>query len=247
MNNIVVVIGIPRKKVTPHADRRLVAGKHIREWKPMRAKLIAAFVAATLVAVALPSLADPGDDLASADRALIHSYDPASMQLLWASVLDRAAEDACTVEPDTDYVYDIDDEGNVEVTGAEGDCAFTATDVTGPNGQVNHGTVVSAFVKALKASGYEGNRGCMIKIIAGSEYGKGDQQIKTSDVETAEVDETAETSTQFTVTETTCGKKDKVDKTNQSEKVKSDHPNQGKGQGKSHGRPDHAGKGKPGN
>ncbi|NIA26239.1 MAG: hypothetical protein GWP04_11810 [Gammaproteobacteria bacterium] len=53
-------------------------------------------------------------------------------------------------------------------------------DVSGPNGQVNHGQFVSAFVHWLKSedgmdalSGYEGKKGHLIKQVAKSDLGKG--------------------------------------------------------------------------
>lgn len=235
--------GIPRKKVTLAADKRPDKGKHNREWKPMRAKVTMLLSAAALLALAVPGLAEsaPAETLDPADRALIHSYDPAAMQLLWATVLDTEAEDACTVTPGEDYEYRIDEEGNVEVDGTEGDCSFNATEVTGPNGQVNHGSVVSSFVKALKESGYEGNRGCLIRIIAGSDYGKGDQQVKANteedgaDEDGAEVEDPGaiESSAQFEITETTC-KKGKPD-----DAGKPDRPEKAKGKPEWAGQPDH--------
>jgi hypothetical protein len=58
-----------------------------------------------------------------------------------------------------------------------------AVDVTGPNGQVNHGSVVSAFVHSLKALradslrsdsefAYNGPKGQLVRDIAGSDLGK---------------------------------------------------------------------------
>lgn len=178
----------------------------------------------------------------SADRALIHAYDPEAMQLLWQIAME---DDECEVEEETTYTYDIDESGNVIVS-TEGDgeeegepladCEFNATDVTGPNGQVNHGTVVSSFVKALKEEGYTGI-GCYVKLIAQSDYGKGEQQVKVSDVEDEEVTTTSEpeeeepAEVQFTVSETTCGKPDHAG------------PPEDKGKSEGKGKPPWAGKG----
>lgn len=60
-------------------------------------------------------------------------------------------------------------------------------DVTGPNGQVNHGTVMSAFVHSLKELEFEGPRGLVVREMAHSDLGKGDQQVRTGDV--ADVDD----------------------------------------------------------
>lgn len=157
----------------------------------------------------------------SADRALIHSYDAESMQLFWATVMDASADstDACNdVDSTATYDYTIDPTGAVTVAGLEG-CTFNVTDVTGPNGQVNHGTVVSNFVQALKDSGYTGSRGCMIRIIAHSDYGKGDQQVKVSETTTTTappVPTTVTGTASFTATETTCGKPDNHGKSDES-------------------------------
>lgn len=212
--------------------------------------------------IALPAMAEEAET-DSADRALIHSYDPGAMQLLWAtSSVDEDADDYCNVDDDDSYTYEVDGE---EVTVTLDDdaldeeeelaeaCDFTATDVTGPQGQVNHGTVVSAFVHALKANGYTGI-GCYVKLIAQTDYGKGDQQIRVGDDAPETTDEEAELA--FTVDMTRCGKPDKAgppddkgkpdeagppegkgkpDWAGPKDKNSGDHP--GKGNGKGKGRP----------
>lgn len=210
--------------------------------------------------IALPAMAEEAEaaDTDSADRALIHSYDPGAMQLLWAtSGVDQDAEDYCNVEDGDKYTYEPEeDEVTVELTEGEDlaeACDFTATDVTGPQGQVNHGTVVSAFVHALKANGYTG-LGCYVKLIAQSDYGKGDQQIRVGEDAPEATGDEAEL--EFTVDMTRCGKPDKAgppdDKGKPDEagppegkgkpswagpkdKNSGDHP--GKGNGKGKGRP----------
>jgi len=58
-------------------------------------------------------------------------------------------------------------------------CEMQAAEVTGPNGQVNHGMVMKAF-KDL----YDGpRRGCVNRHLAQSDLGKDDQQILGSDLE----------------------------------------------------------------
>ena len=54
-------------------------------------------------------------------------------------------------------------------------------DVAGPNGQVNHGSVMSAFVHSLKELEFDGPRGLAVRELAHSDLGKGDQQVKTGD------------------------------------------------------------------
>jgi hypothetical protein len=117
----------------------------------------------------------------------------------------------------------------------DGECSLTATNVEGPNGQVNHGSVVSSLVHALKALGIRG-AGCYVRLIAQSDYGKGDQQVQVPDVEeTEEGGEVVEAepvsgTADLTTHETTCGKPD--------------HAGQG-GPPEGKGKPDHAGQGGP--
>lgn len=59
------------------------------------------------------------------------------------------------------------------------DCQLTAGDVAGPQGQVNHGM----FLKTFNAM-FDGQaRGCMVRHIAQSDLGKGDQQVNVPDVD----------------------------------------------------------------
>lgn len=212
----------------------------------MRARwtVIGACVASALLA-ALPAAAEETTtELDSADRALIHSYDPESMQLLW-STFDGNADVAaaeCDLTDGTEYDYTIDAEGNVTVTGDEGEstCEFNATDVTGPEGQVNHGTVVSAFVKALQEADLEHGIGCYVRIIAQSDYGKGDQQVNVEDVDPdAGTTETVEGTSEFTISETTCGKPDHAGPPEDAGKP------EGAGAPEGTGKPSWAGEGKP--
>lgn len=64
-------------------------------------------------------------------------------------------------------------------SGSEGDCGLTGVVVAGPNGQINHGQVMKAFRSLIDMKGH----GCINRIIAQSDLGKGDQQLKTSDVD----------------------------------------------------------------
>ena len=225
----------------------------------MRARwTVSASLLALAALVALPAMAEEvaETETDSADRVLIHSYDPAAMQLLWAtSGVDKDAEDYCNVEDDDEYTYEVEGE---EVTVTLGDdelqddeelaeaCDFTATDVTGPEGQVNHGTVVSAFVHALKANGYTGI-GCYVKLIAQSDYGKGDQQIKVGEDAPEATEGDAEPLT-FTVDTTRCGKPDEAGPPEGKGKPETAGPPEGKGKpewaGPKDKGSDHPGKGK---
>ncbi|HEU4749979.1 MAG TPA: hypothetical protein VFT54_02865 [Acidimicrobiia bacterium] len=138
-------------------------------------------------------------------------------------------------------------EGGDPTDDTEGECSLTATNVEGPNGQVNHGSVISSFVHdlkaALKALGIRG-AGCYVRLIAQSEYGKGDQQVQVPDVEEPEEGEVIEAepvegTVDLTTHETTCGKPDHAGQGGPPEgKGKPDHAGQG-------GPPEHAGQGGP--
>ncbi len=127
------------------------------------------------------------------------------------------------------------------VTGAE-DCAFNLTDVTGPNGQVNHGTVVSNFVQALKDSelhrvpGLHDQDHRPDRLWQGRRPGEGvgDHRDHRDD-RSHRGDGIPPT---FTVTDTTCGKPDNPGKSNE------EHGKSGESHGKSqesHGRPESPG------
>ncbi len=246
-------------------------------------KTIAVLAALGAMTWALPALAVPPP----ADAALTHGYDSDNSMLVFGVPL--GDDEDCAISGE--FTYELDEEGNVvdyrvpddegteesatdlesiSVDSAgddvgsveEGDpaCVLTAVDVTGPNGQVNHGQVVSSFVHALKELGLRGH-GCAVRAIAQSGYGKGDQQIRTSDVEDGEAGSTAEDSEVATVSGTvdleaavaSClsnsddsddndrGKPDKVEKPEKAEK--SEKANKPENTGK----PEHAGNGNNGN
>lgn len=99
-------------------------------------------------------------------------------------------------------------------------------------GVVNHGQVVSSFVQDLKEAGVEGGIGCLVRQIAGSEFGKGDEEttstvptVTTTEL-TGDVDLTSET--------VTCGKPDHAGGPNSNEDGEGGPPEHA-------GRPDHAG------
>jgi hypothetical protein len=87
-------------------------------------------------------------------------------------------DDGTTVEffPPTE---EGEDPGTPVAYGDEGaeDCLLTGASIAGKKGQINHGKVVSAMAKLI-----DGPKGCLMRHIAGSELGKGDQQVKPSDI-----------------------------------------------------------------
>ena len=61
----------------------------------------------------------------------------------------------------------------VAYSGADGECGLSGGEVSGPAGQVNHGMFLKLF-----NSLYEGfGRGCVVRHLAQSELGKGEQQV----------------------------------------------------------------------
>ena len=122
--------------------------------------------------------------------SLSYNYDPDAFVLLFGFADDSAEEGDeldcsldddvnVTVDEDGNFVYE-DDEGTEleDFQLAEG---CMAVSVVGPNGQVNHGTVVSNTVHALKDAhnkDIHGPFGHFVRDIARSELGKGDQQEK---------------------------------------------------------------------
>lgn len=224
----------------------------------MRARGTIAFaVAAVGLLFALPTAAQETDELDPADRALVHAYSAEAMQLLWATVMGEAetAETECGVAEGDTVTYEVDEEGNVTITPeTDGEiepsenCEFHETDVQGPEGQVNHGTVISNFVNALEEEGLEGGRGCYVRAIAQSDYGKGDEQVQVPDVEPANDENGDETvsieDVEFTITETTCnGSNDESEASSQAS-ANGKGQVQGNSQGGS-GKPDWAGNGPP--
>ncbi|HLU53039.1 MAG TPA: hypothetical protein VK011_05575 [Acidimicrobiia bacterium] len=204
--------------------------------------------AMAVVAIALPAAGEV--DLDPADRALIHSYSPEAMQLLWGTRDDSSTAQPCEIEEESVYTYTEEADG-VVIRSADGEivtdgCPLTATDVRGPNGQVNHGTVVSSFVHALKEAGYEGGIGCHVRAIARSDYGKGDQQVRTADAGSASP-EVGEPEIEFEITETDCARPEtEADTSSRSEGSAEEGaaeaaPAKGRANGKGEGKPDWAG------
>jgi len=197
------------------------------------------------VAIALPAAGqeDLPEDLHPADRVLIHSYSSEAMQLLWATT-DETTTEPCEIEEGTVYTFTEEEDG-VVVQAADGEvltdgCAVTATDVQGPNGQVNHGTVVSSFVKALREAAYEGGVGCYVQTIARTDYGKGDQQVRVPDANTAS-EEVNDPEVEFTITEVDCGGTEPETEATSESPADSGEPAAPRAAGKGKGKPDWAG------
>ncbi len=187
----------------------------------MMKKILSAAVVASVVMVgALPAFATSPD---SEDP--ITYYDTEEHLLLFE------VDGICTLTEGMDVKLGFDESGEpmfevtpvdslfepvelvepVEPSPTEGCMAIS---VEGPNGQVNHGTVVSSIVKALKEMDLDGPLGQALKAYAKSGLGKGEMQVKAS--EDDEGASTAEDSA--TLTGDASDHPGKPDKGNQSNK-----------------------------
>lgn len=72
-----------------------------------------------------------------------------------------------------------EDDSEESATEAGETCQFSGSVISGPNGQINHGQFMKLFKQIV---GKETSR-CFNRIIAQSDLGKGDQQVRTSDIE----------------------------------------------------------------
>jgi len=162
---------------------------------------------------------EPTDSEVLADTLFSFGYDLINGLLLWNI---SSVDEPCTLptgdgsepDPETDPA-------------ADPECELTGGEVAGPNGQVNHGMFMKLF-----NSLYDGKRGCVIRYLAQSDLGKGDQQIKVGDEIDVETEETEDTAPiDFTTVEADC------------EKGGGDTGLEGSnGNGNGKGKPDNAGK-----
>lgn len=124
-----------------------------------------------------------------ADTLFSFGYDLINGFLLWnISSIDEpcALPEAEESDPEADPDAEL-----------EPDCELTGGEVAGPNGQVNHGMFMKLFNSLYEGAG----RGCVVRHLAQSDLGKGDQQVKSGE-EAASVEDAA--SIDFTTVETSC-------------------------------------------
>ncbi len=167
----------------------------------MRNRTALLLMVLTVFSLSAAALAAP-----AADTLLTHGYDSDQMALVFrVSPLDDKSENDCA----RDGRFG-DNQGR---QAASPSCSFVTLSVVGPNGQVNHGQIVRAFSHAIRSLdlGFNG-KGCLMRILAGSDYGKGDQQVKAGD---AVEGDTFAGVVDLTSVETSCNKgKDKSDRAN---------------------------------
>jgi len=119
--------------------------------------------------------------------------------------------------------------------GADGECGVSGGNVPGPNGQVNHGMFMKLF-----NSLYDGaRRGCVVRHLAQSGLGQGEQQVKAGDEAVEPVTMGDIGTIDFTSVETDCERGNKA--TDQDVETELD-AQAGNGRPDNAGKPDHAGK-----
>ncbi|MBK5266123.1 MAG: hypothetical protein JJE47_01680 [Acidimicrobiia bacterium] len=183
----------------------------------MMKKILSAAVVASVVMVgALPAFAD----IPNTEDGPSTVYDDVNHLLLFE------VDGVCTLTEDMDvtltfdenedptFAVDLVDEtSEIDLEELTGGCM--AISVEGPNGQVNHGTVVSSIVKALKEMDLDGPLGQALKAYAKSGLGKGDMQIKANEDDEA-VLTTDESATLTGDASDRPGKPDKGNRSNKS-------------------------------
>lgn len=179
-----------------------------------RIKFVIAGVMVALVASAGAAGAVVGDEPDDDQSVFNYGYDMANRMLVFGLSAATSAYD-CTLEGSFEVGYaegEGEDRSVESLTGEDGEpvefdardgeelpegvtpadgpiafdasdnpCILTAVDVTGPNGQVNHGQIVSSFSHAIDVAG----KGCVMRWIAKTGWGKGDTQVQSGDVDTA--------------------------------------------------------------
>ena len=209
----------------------------------MYKKVLGVAVAASLVmGGALPAFAEEVVDDAevSAEASNVNYFEEDHILLY-------SVEGDCTLTEDMTIEFTEDEAGNIVFTvSASGEPAddsgsgfeapvvevapigkCVAILVEGPNGQVNHGTVVSNLVKALKAmDDLEGPLGQALKAAKADigDLGKGDTKVKTKDAKEADADADLDVEDD--------DDSDIEDSAKPAKREKADNPNKGKGRNK---------------
>jgi hypothetical protein len=139
-----------------------------------------------LLAISGLAIATEHDGEEPEDSVFNYGYDEENQILVWG-VSSLETEEDCPLGEAVEIPYGATEDGVIQVP-LEGfeDCELSGVDVTGPNGQVNHGQ----FMKSIN-SVFEGtHRGCINRFLAGSHLGKGDEQIQVPDVDPDSTDVT---------------------------------------------------------
>ncbi|MFB3050734.1 MAG: hypothetical protein ACE1Z0_01965, partial [Acidimicrobiia bacterium] len=92
-------------------------------------------------------------------------------------VVDRLTHSVEGPEEGPEVVFPGRDDNDEVLYSESAECGLSAVDVTGPNGQVNHGMFMKAWNSIYEGTG----RGCLNRYLAQSNLGKDGQQVKVSD------------------------------------------------------------------
>ncbi len=154
----------------------------------MRSKAFGVVALALLMVVSFASLAVAEETTTEASSPST-TIAPGSEQFVL-----YAPDDFATSLVDFVFYWGFGDQETEKWCPPESPDGSTCLDATGPHGQMNHGTFVSAFVHWLKSDDgqtflgtYNGPRGQFVKQAANSKIGKPD---KTDDAESTESEET---------------------------------------------------------
>ena len=104
------------------------------------------------------------------------TYGAANGEITVDELADDAEGEQVVTFPDR---HDEDGDASLDY-GPDSECALNAAGVAGPNGQINHGMFMKLFNSVYEGTG----RGCVVRHLAQSDLGKGDQQIQVSEVDT---------------------------------------------------------------
>lgn len=147
--------------------------------------------------------------------------------------------------PPEEVAEDVDPaDGPIEYSGADGECGLSGGTVAGPQGQINHGMFMKLFNSRYDGQG----RGCVVRHLARSGLGKGDQQVRVGDIDPdEETEELDEGTVEFETALADCkrGNKDEATPEEETSEEEAPDPEPGaKGQQKAaENRPEHAGQG----
>lgn len=142
----------------------------------MKRFLVPVVVAIVAIAGAVPAIAQVTEDEEA--PKLSYHFDDETGELTFAYGVGVDCSEGPEVEPESPEFGDELTPGVADVAEADGQPAIdecTTIDATGPNGQINHGSAVSAAVHALKAYDLDVPRGHIVREFAKSDIGKKDK------------------------------------------------------------------------
>ncbi len=152
------------------------------------------------LAYAAPTEGDPPED-----TSFSYAYDADGHILLWSissldgDVSSLEGDGVCNLDGEALSVAYVAVDGVITVEN-DGDCALSGADVSGPQGQINHGMFMKLF-NSLYDEGY--GRGCLNRSLAQSGLGS-EEQIKVSDAEPELVSVVEGAEVEFTTTLADC-------------------------------------------